>query len=107
MEPRVVVAPDEVQSPAVEPCDDERAIVGEGAIDVGRGEAHAARPDREARTASVLRLHGQQPLADSHGIAGARAGEKLRGEARTEDGGVGVGPGHEESAGRSSPSARP
>ena len=78
VQPRVVLAADEVQRAAVEPRDQERALVGESAVDVGGGESGRPGANREARSPRVLPLHREQPLGHRHGIARRRPREELR-----------------------------
>jgi hypothetical protein len=87
LKPRVVLAPNEVQRAAVQPRDQERAILGEGAVHVRRAEPLASRPHREPRPARILALDGEQPFRDRHRVARGLPGEQLSGEASTEHGG--------------------
>ena len=80
VQPRVVLAAHEVQRPAVEPRDDERAVLGQRAVDVGGRQPGGPRADRQPRAARVLRLHGEQPLGDGDRSRRGRPGEQLRGE---------------------------
>jgi hypothetical protein len=66
-----------MQGAAVEPGDQQRALLAEGALHVGRGEPLGAGADGEPRPAWVLALHGQQALGDGDGIGQRRAGEAL------------------------------
>jgi hypothetical protein len=81
VQPRVVDAANEVQRAAVEPRDDERALLAEGAIEIRGGAARAARPHRQPRAAAVLGLHRQQPLRHARGVRRALSGEQLGSEA--------------------------
>jgi hypothetical protein len=80
VEPAEVVAADEVERAAVQPGDDERALAGQRAVDVGGCEPARARADREPRAARVLSLDGEQPLGDRDGIARRLAREQLGGQ---------------------------
>ncbi len=80
VEPVIVLAPDEMEGAAVEPGDDERAIV-ERPLDASRGESRRSRPEREPEAAWILRLHREQSLGDGNRIACRRPGEELRLEA--------------------------
>ena len=71
LKPGIVLAADEVERAAAEPGDDERAVLGEGAVDVGGGQAGGASADGEAKPARILPLYGEQPLGDA---TGSRAG---------------------------------
>ncbi len=86
LEPRVVLAADEVERAAVQPREHERALVGQLAVDVRGREPGAARTDREPRAARVLRLDGEQPLHDRERVPRRRPGEKLRREPLGEHG---------------------
>ena len=66
----MVLARDEVQRPAHQPREDERAVVAHGSLDVGRAEPGRTGAQREPRRPCVLRLHGEQ-RADEVGRAGA------------------------------------
>jgi hypothetical protein len=66
-----------VQRPPVEPGDQQRALVAERPIDVGRREPFRAGADGKPRAARVLALDGEQPLGDGDGIGQRRAGEAL------------------------------
>jgi len=59
MEPRVVLASDQVKGAAVEPGDDHRAII-EGGVDVGGAQSLGAGPDRQPRAPRILCLDGKQ-----------------------------------------------
>ena len=78
LQPGVVLAADQVQGAAVEPGDQQRALLAQRPVDVGRGEALGAGANREPRSARVLPLHGEQPLGDGDGIGQRRAGQSLR-----------------------------
>ena len=80
VEPGIVLAPDEMEGAAVEPGDDERAIV-ERPLDAGRRESRRSRPEREPEPARILRLHREQPLGDGNRVSRRRPGEELRLEA--------------------------
>lgn len=58
MEPRVVLAPDQVKGAAVEPGDDHRAFIESG-VDVGGAQSLRAGPDRQFAP-RILRLNGEQ-----------------------------------------------
>jgi hypothetical protein len=81
VQPRVVLAADQVERAAVEPGDQQRAVVGERAIDVGPTEARAAGTHGQARPALVLPLDREQPLGHRHGVARRRPRQQLGGEA--------------------------
>jgi hypothetical protein len=66
-----------MQGAAVEPSDQQRALLAEGAVDVGRREALGAGTDGEPRAAWVLPLDGKEALGDGGGIRQRRAGEAL------------------------------
>jgi hypothetical protein len=82
MEPGVVLGADEMEGAAVQPVDDERAVVVERAVDVGRRQAARAGANRQPEAARVLRLDCQQPLSDRDRVARRLAGEQLGGEPR-------------------------
>jgi hypothetical protein len=73
---------------AVQPRDQERALLSERAVHVRCGQAVAPRPDRQARSALILALDRQQSLRDRHRIACAFPCEELGGQAGLEDGGA-------------------
>jgi hypothetical protein len=77
MQPGVVLAADEMQGAAVEPGDQQRALLAEGAVDVGGREALGAGADGEPGAAGVLPLDGKEALGDSGGIGQGRAGKAL------------------------------
>jgi hypothetical protein len=81
-QPRVVLAADQVERAAVQPGDQERALLGERAVDVRGGEALAARAYRQPGAPWILPLNGEQPLGHCRGVARPRAGEELRREPR-------------------------
>ena len=93
MDERVVLAPDEMQRAAIEPGDDQRAVLGERVVDVSRGDALGASPDRKPKPARVLALDGEDPLGNGHGIARGLAAQQLRTEASLKQG-LGAFPGH-------------
>ena len=64
LQPGVVLAADQVQGAAVEPGDQQRALLAQRPVDVGGAEALGAGADREPRAARVLALDGEQPLGD-------------------------------------------
>jgi hypothetical protein len=66
-----------MQGAAVEPGDQQRALLAERAVDVGCGETLGAGADGEPRAARVLPLHGQQALGDGGGIGQRRTGKAL------------------------------
>jgi hypothetical protein len=74
----VVLARDEVQRAAQEPGDDERAVVGERAVDLARPRGRAPRPEREPCRAQVLRLHCEQVRHGGMRRRGRVRGEQLR-----------------------------
>ena len=76
VEPRVVLGADEVKRAAVEPADDERAVV-ECAVDVGEVQPGCSGADREPGAAQVLCLNSEQPLGDRDRVAGRLAGQQL------------------------------
>ncbi len=86
VQPRPVLAADEVQGPAVQPADHQRALLRERPVDVGRRQALAARPDSEPEAARVLPLHREQPLDDRDRVPRGLAGEHLRGKSVGVDG---------------------
>ena len=88
LQPRVVLAPDEVQRSAIEPCDQERSVERQRLVDVGDGESRRPRADRQLRAAQILRLDAQEPLGHDHGIVCGRACEPLGGEALGEHHGM-------------------
>jgi hypothetical protein len=79
---RKVLAPYEVERPPVDPGHDERALLGEGAIDVRRREPLRARADGEPEAARVLALDGEDALRDGDRVARRRPGEHLGREPR-------------------------
>ena len=80
VQPGVVLARDEVQRAAVQPRDHKRAIVAQGAVDVGGVQPAGARPDREPSAPRVLALDGEQALHGRDWIARGAPGEQLRGQ---------------------------
>ena len=74
----MVLARDEVQRPAHQPRDDERAVVAHGGVDVGRVEPGRAGAQREPRRPSILRLHGEQRVDEVVRARGSRAVQPLR-----------------------------
>jgi hypothetical protein len=87
VQPRVVVAVDEVQRAAEQPARDDLARVARR-VDPGRGQAGRAGPERERGRALVLGLDGEEVTDDAGGPAGRRAVQALsRGAARAEEGG--------------------
>ena len=58
VQPRIVLAPDEVQRAPVQPGDDERPIDRQGAVDIGCGQAFRPGANGEASPAGVLTLDG-------------------------------------------------
>ena len=76
-QPRMVVAPDEVQRAAHQPRDHHGALVGERGVDVAGGEAGRARAQGQAGGAQVLGLHGQQVADDIRDACRARAVQQL------------------------------
>jgi hypothetical protein len=91
---RVVLGPDQMQGAAVEPGDQQRALLAQFAIDVGRGEAGGASADRQPGPARILPLHRQQTLGDVDRPLQRGARKRLGGESfgdrrashRTDDG---------------------
>ena len=77
-QPRIVLAPDEVQRAAHQPGDHHGALVGERGIDVAGGEPGRARAQGQPRGAQVLGLHGQQVADDVRDACRARAVQQLR-----------------------------
>jgi hypothetical protein len=69
-----------MQRPAIEPRDEERALLAQRPVDVGGVEALAARADCQARAALVLPLDGEQALRDRDGTARPRPRQELCGE---------------------------
>ena len=96
-QPPVVLAPHEVERPAHEPRDDERAVAAEGGPDVlGADVARRARAERQPRCPQILRLHREEPADDRGGrparrgvqpLGGDAAGTQLRGRHRRCDAG--------------------
>ena len=86
LQPRVVLAAHQVQRAAVEPGDDQRALLAQRPLDVGGAQPFGARPHRQPEAARVLALHCEQPLGDRGRIAQRRPGERLRREALSDDG---------------------
>ena len=78
MKPEVVLAADEMERAAVEPGDDQRAIVTEGTVDVGCVQPPRARPHSQAKTTLILSLHRQQPFRDGVRVTRRRTREQLR-----------------------------
>jgi hypothetical protein len=66
-----------MQGAPVQPGDQQRPLIAEGAVDVGCREALAAGADGEPGAARVLTLHGQQALGDGDGIWQRWAGQAL------------------------------
>ena len=73
---RVVLAADQVQGAAVEPGDQQRAVLAQRPVDVGRGEAGGAGADRQPGAARVLPLHGEQALGDGARVASSGGPER-------------------------------
>ena len=81
MEPVVVLAANQVQRPAVQPADHQRALVRQGAVDLGGAGSGAARPHGHPHTSLVLALEGEDALRDTLRVCGALSCEHLRGQA--------------------------
>ncbi len=77
VKPRVVLARDQVQGAAVQPCDQQAAIDRQRAVDVARRGSLAAGADRQPRAARVLALHREQMPRGGERVARGRAGEQL------------------------------
>ena len=73
VQPRVVLAADEMERAAIQPRDQKGALLGQGSIDVGSGEAGRPRADREARAPRILGLDREQPPGDRERVARRRA----------------------------------
>ncbi len=93
MDERIVLAPHEMQSAAVEPGDEQRPLLGEGAIDVGGRDAPGASPNGEPKATRILALDGEHALRDGHRITRRLSREQLRTEAGGKQG-LGAFPGH-------------
>ena len=61
---RIVLAADQVERAAVEPCDDERPVLGERTVDIGRGDAARAGAHGEPKPNRILPLYGEDPLRE-------------------------------------------
>ena len=86
VQPPVVLGPDQVEGAPVEGGDHQRAVHGQGPVDIGRGHAVGAAADGQAEAPGVLGLDGQEPTDRLDGIGGRGARQKLgpapqRGEA--------------------------
>jgi hypothetical protein len=81
VQPAVVLAAHQVQRAPVQPGDEQRALLDQGAIHVGGRQPRAAGPDGQASAARILRLHRQQASDDRDRVARRRPGEQLRREA--------------------------
>jgi hypothetical protein len=81
LQQRIVLAADQVQGAAVEPGDQQRAVLAQRPVDVRRGQARGAGADRQAGAARVLPLHREQALGDGNRIPSRLAGEALRRQA--------------------------
>jgi len=77
LQPGIVLAVHKVQRAAVEPGDQQRALLAQGPVEIGDAEALGARSHCEARSAGVLSLHGEQPPGDGGGIALRRSSQAL------------------------------
>jgi len=77
MEPAIVLGADKLQGAAVQPGDQQRALLGQAAVDGRRPEAAGPRPYGKPRAAGVLPLDGEQPPGDGDGIGQRRAAEGL------------------------------
>ena len=74
----MVLARDEVERPAHQPRDDERAVVAHGSVDDRRVQPRLAGAQREPRRPRILRLHGKQRADDVGRSGGAGAVQSLR-----------------------------
>jgi hypothetical protein len=81
LQPRIVLAGDQVQRAAAQPSNDERAIRGQAPVDVSGGQANGPGSDREPGALRVLRLHGEQVHDDFHRRALNRDCQQLRAQA--------------------------
>ena len=70
VQPPVVLAPDQVQRPAVQPADDELPLLRQCAIEVGDRQPPRPRAQGEARTAQILGLHCQESPGDRDRVGG-------------------------------------
>jgi hypothetical protein len=66
-----------MQGAAVEPGDQERAILGQRAVDINRGQAFCPRANSEANPPRVLALDCQEAVGDRDRIACGRPRQKL------------------------------
>ncbi len=90
LQPTEVGPVDEMQRAAVEPGDDQGALV-EQPVDVGGGPARRPDPDRETGAAQVLGLDREQMPRRLDRAGGGRAGQQLGAETALDDIGAGVG----------------
>ena len=77
-QPRIVLGRHEVQRAATEPAHGQRALVGEGGVDVGGAQSLGAGAQGQARRTQVLGLHREQPSDDGIGLRSAGAVQELR-----------------------------
>ena len=80
LQPPVVLAADQVQGAAVQPGDQQRAVLRQRPVHVGRGQPGRAHPDGQPGAARVLGLDGQQPPGHRLGAARGLPGQQLRRE---------------------------
>jgi hypothetical protein len=81
LQPRVVLAADEVQRAAVQPRHDQRPLLGQRTVDVRRRQPARARAHSQPEPARILRLHCEQALCHGDRTGCGRPGEQLRREA--------------------------
>lgn len=80
VQPRVVLAADQVQGAAVEPGDQQRAVLGQSSVDVRGAQPGGAGANRQASTSRILSPHGEQARGDGDRIASRLTGETLGSE---------------------------
>src|SRR4051812_46739402 len=78
MQPRIVLAANEVKRAAVEPGDQQRALLGQSPVNITSCQITGSRADRESRTARILALHRQQTLDHSPRAPQWLSGKRLR-----------------------------
>ena len=77
VQPRIVVAPDQVEGAAVDPGENQRAIHRERPLDVGNRESGGSRADGEPEPPLILSLNGQETLDDGEGVPGRGSSQQL------------------------------
>jgi hypothetical protein len=78
VQPPVVLSTNELQRPSIQPADYKASLVGQGAIDISNEQSTRTRPNCEPRAAEILRLHGEQPIANGARVARSLFAQELR-----------------------------